>query len=52
MQFVTWPFRKFLSYLCGKMLTGYLDADSLIHNLTYSDGALCVRDISLNPSVF
>ncbi len=51
MEIVTWPFRRFISYVCGKLLAGYLASDLDFQKLGYHDGALSVRDIVLNPAV-
>eukprot|EP00826_Nyctotherus_ovalis_P016587 TRINITY_DN14805_c0_g1_i2.p3 TRINITY_DN14805_c0_g1~~TRINITY_DN14805_c0_g1_i2.p3 ORF type:complete len:106 (-),score=21.28 TRINITY_DN14805_c0_g1_i2:471-788(-) len=52
MQIVTWPFRKFFSYICKKLLSDYLEPGSYFRKFEYSDGALCLHDIALNPPVF
>jgi len=49
MQIVTWPFKKFFAYVCGKVLAGYLDSDFNIHKFGYKDGCLYINDIGLSP---
>ena len=51
MKIFTWPFRKFFSYVCGKLLSGYVESEFNLKNFAYNNGALCLYDIALSPPV-